>query len=129
MNKPTYVIDGSNFSTYEEFFREITRTLIPGAIDRWLHNLDALNDHLYRGDDKPEGGLVLIWRNSALSKARLGYPETIRRLENNLKICHPTAIPIIQQRIELAKQNKGVTFFDEVIEVIRVHEDVELRLE
>jgi RNAse (barnase) inhibitor barstar len=129
MGKPIYIIDGGNFSTYGEFFREITKVLVPDAIEGWIRNLDVLNDYLYRGDDKPEGGFILIWKNSALSKTRLGYSETIRWLESHLKICHPANIPIIQERIALAKQNKGITFFDEIVDVIRVHEDIELRLE
>ena len=129
MSKPIYVLDGSNFSTYEEFFREIVKVLVPGVIEGRIRNLNGLNDWLYRGDDKPEGGFILVWKNSALSKMRLGYSETIRRLEGNLKVCHPVNIPIIQERIALAKQHKGITFFDEIVDVIRVHEDIELRLE
>lgn len=129
MSRPVYVIDGNNFSSYEEFFHEITKVLVPGAIDRWIRNLDALNDYLYRGDDKPEGSFILVWKNSALSKTRLGYSETIRWLEGHLKICHPCNIPIIQERIALTGQNQGTTFFDEIIDVVREHEDIELRLE
>ncbi|MDQ3816701.1 MAG: barnase inhibitor [Acidobacteriota bacterium] len=128
MSKPIYIIDGNNFSTYEELFREITQVLAPGAIDSWIHSLDALNDYLYRGDDKPREAFILVWKDSALSKTRLGYSETIRRLESSLKRCHPSNIPILQERIALAKQNQGITFFDEIIDIIREHEDIELRL-
>lgn len=37
-----YEIDGARFSTLEEFFAEISATLIPGQL--WGRNLDALND-------------------------------------------------------------------------------------
>src|SRR4051812_30509469 len=129
MSKSIFVINGSNFSTYEEFFREITKVLVPDAMEGWIRNLSKLDDYLYRGDDKPEGGFILIWKDSALSKMRLGYSETIRWLEGNLKVCHPVNIPIIHEKIALAKENKGITFFDMVVDVIRAHEDIELRLE
>jgi hypothetical protein len=129
MGKPIYVLDGNTFSTHEEFYREITQALIPGAVEGWIHSLDALNDYLYRGDDKPEGGFILLWKNSTLSRERLGHPETARRLEAMLKRCHPLNVPSIRDRISLAKQNVGATFFDEIVEVITLHEDVELRME
>src|SRR5262245_39633780 len=56
----------------------LSQVLIPGAA--WGRNLDAFNDILRGGFGTPEGGFVLQWINSALSRERLGYPETVRRL-------------------------------------------------
>jgi RNAse (barnase) inhibitor barstar len=69
MQKPTYEIDGSRFSTLEGFYDEISRVLIPGA--EWGRNLDAFNDVLRGGFGTPEGGVVLCWKNSALSREHL----------------------------------------------------------
>jgi hypothetical protein len=60
MTRRTYSIDGSDFSTEAEFFREVSKELIAGAVKGWIHNLDAFKDLLYRGDDKPEEGFILI---------------------------------------------------------------------
>lgn len=46
-----YEIDGSRFSTLEEFFDEISQVLIPGVF--WGHNLDGFNDILRGGFGTP----------------------------------------------------------------------------
>ena len=71
----TYEIDGSRFSTLEEFFEEISEVLIPGV--SWGHNLDAFNEILRGGFGTPEEDFRLVWKNSHLSRERLGYPETM----------------------------------------------------
>ena len=118
MSRETFYIDGNDFSTLQEFYREVCKVLIPGATEDWILNLDAFNDLLYRGDDKPEGGFILVWRNSNVSRIKLNYPETILQLEKRLQTCHPENKPIIQHRILLAKQNKGPTLFDDLVEII-----------
>jgi RNAse (barnase) inhibitor barstar len=71
--KPIYEIDGTRFSTVEEFYDEISRVLIPDV--EWGHNLDAFNDILRGGFGTPEEGFVLKWKNSALSRERLGSTD------------------------------------------------------
>lgn len=77
MSKFIYEIDGASFSTLEEFYDVVTNSLIPGAVRG--RNLDAFNDILRGGFGTPDGGFVLMWRNSALSRERLGYSETVRQ--------------------------------------------------
>ena len=72
MAKVVYEIDGRDFSTLDEFYQVVSRVLIPGA--QWGQNLDAFNDILCGGFGTPEGGFVLRWKNSAVSRERLGYP-------------------------------------------------------
>ncbi len=129
MEKPTLIIDGNDFSTLEGFFLKIRDVLVPSANDEWIHSLDALNDELYRGEEKPEGGFILLWKNSAMSKNKLGYDETVRQLNEILKVCHPLNREHVKKKIEAASQHEGTTVFDWILEVIRVHEDIELRLE
>jgi RNAse (barnase) inhibitor barstar len=81
--KQVYEIDGTRFSTLEEFYEEVSRVLIPGAY--WGRNLDAFNDILRGGFGTREEGFVLVWKNSDLSRQRLGYPETVRQL--GLSLC------------------------------------------
>jgi RNAse (barnase) inhibitor barstar len=117
--KPIYEIDGARFSTLEEFYDEIGRVLIPGA--EWGHNLNAFNDILRGGFGTPDGGFVLKWKNSALSRERLSYPETARQLDLRLKTCHPANRASVAEWLDEAAQGKGTTVFDWLIEIINVH--------
>ncbi|MDB5343789.1 MAG: hypothetical protein JWP89_2166 [Schlesneria sp.] len=118
MPKTTYEIDGQSFSTLDEFYGVISRTLIPGV--DWGQNLDAFNDIL-RGDyGTPEGGFVLRWVNSEQSRERLGYLETIRFLERRIKESDPDYDFIVAE-IEMAREGFGPTVFDWLVEIIRVH--------
>jgi len=114
-----YIIDGSRFSTLEEFYDEISRVLIPEAA--WGRNLDAFNDILRGGFGTLDGGFVLRWRNSSVSRRRLSYPETIRQLESRLQRCHPSNRQFVSHDLEEAKAQKGPTVFDWLIEIINVH--------
>src|SRR5438093_13764258 len=69
-----YEIDGRRFSTLEDFYAEVSRVVIPGA--DWGHNLDAFNDIFRGGFGTPEGGFTVRWLQHAVSKDRLGCPET-----------------------------------------------------
>jgi RNAse (barnase) inhibitor barstar len=68
--KAVYEIDGRDFATLEEFYGVVSRVLIPGA--KWGHNLDAFNDILRGGFGTPEGGFILLWKNSAVSRRAAG---------------------------------------------------------
>jgi RNAse (barnase) inhibitor barstar len=127
--KHIYTLDGNNFSTLEEFWEEIGFVLMGIHNAHWGRNLDAFRDILCGGWGTPDEGFVLVWKNSALSKERLGYDETVRQLEKRLQICHPTARASTGDKIEIAKQNIGATVFDWLVEIIREEKSVELRLE
>ena len=114
-----YEIDGARFSTLEKFYEEVSRVLIPGV--HWGHNLDAFNDILRGGFGTPEEGFVMLWKNSELSRQRLGYPETVRQLELRLGRCHPSNRQYVMQDLEAAKRHEGATAFDWLVEVIQIH--------
>jgi len=65
--KPASEIDGLRFSTLEEFFDEVSRTLIPGA--DWGRNLDAFNNILRGGFGTPEWGFILFSRSPPALRA------------------------------------------------------------
>jgi RNAse (barnase) inhibitor barstar len=117
--KPAFEIDGSKFSTLEEFFEEISRVLIPGSY--WGRNLDAFNDILRGGFGTPEGGFTIKWKNSTMSRERLGYKETIRQLQLRLRRCHPSNRNWVGAELVAAGNGVGSTVFDWIIEIIRVH--------
>ena len=119
MAKAVYEIDGREFATLEEFYEVVSRVLIPGA--GWGHNLDAFNDILRGGFGTPEGGFVLRWKNSAVSRERLGYPETVRQLQRRLTRCHPANRQWVAEDLERARREVGPTVFDWLVEIIQVH--------
>ena len=117
--KKIYEIDGARFSTLEEFYEEISNILIPGA--KWGKNLDAFNDILRGGFGTPEDGFTIRWRNSKVSKERLGYAETVRQLEKRLKTCHPSNREFVSKELAQANNGKGSTAFEWLVEIIGVH--------
>ena len=118
-SKPVIEIDGAGFSTLDEFYDEISRKVIRGAY--WGRNLDGFNDILRGGFGTPEGGFVLRWVNSGLSRERLGYAETVRVLERRLEKCHESWRSSICERIAAAQADVGQTIFEELVEIIEKH--------
>jgi RNAse (barnase) inhibitor barstar len=114
-----YEIDGSRFSTLHGFFDEISRVLIPGVY--WGRNLDAFNDILRGGFGTPEGGFTLKWKNSGLSRERLGYAETAKLLEAQLQRSPPSDRESVAAELAAARQCVGPTVFDCLVEIIRCH--------
>ena len=126
MSEQTYVIDGADFTTFEEFCREFSSVCLEGH--EWNGNLDAFNDFL--SWPMAEDRYTLIWKNAELSRQRLGHDELVRKLNSMLKSCHPSNIAEIEARRDRAMNNEGPTPFDWLIEIINNNDDfVELRLE
>lgn len=125
--KRVYAVDGSRFSTLAECAAEFTRVL--GLTMPWNGNLDALNDVLRGGFGTPDEGFVLIWQHAGLSRQRLGYCETLRWLEERVDHCHPSNLAHFHERIAAARRQEGETLFDMLVEIVRDHEDIELRLD
>jgi RNAse (barnase) inhibitor barstar len=116
---PEIVLDGSRIWSLESFWEEVSRSLIPGAW--WGRNLDAFNDILRGGFGTPSDGFVLRWKESEASRAFLGYPETVQQLEKRLDECHPDNVFRVAAELEQAKQRRGPTVFDWLVEIIREH--------
>ena len=114
-----FEIDGARLTTLEGFYQEVAEVLIPGA--SWGQNLDAFNDILRGGFGTPAEGFTLIWKNAAISRERLGYPETVRQLEARLLRCHSTARDEVGRALARARSNAGPTVFDWIVEIIEDH--------
>ena len=108
--KRVYEIDGARFSNLQEFAAEFTHVLLKDY--EWTGNLDAFNDILRGGFGTPDGGFILKWKNSELSRERLGYAATIAWYEQR---------PGLVAERELAKRHTGGTLFDWLIEIVQVH--------
>lgn len=129
-DKKIYTIDGNDFSTEKEFYDTFSINVLGEEVG-WGHNLDAFDDVLRGGFGTPDEGFVFIWKNSDISKEKLGYGETVKWLEDKLipGHAHPSWELINKMRLEDAKNRKGKTRFDKLVEIIRDHEDIELRME
>lgn len=129
MVKEVFVIDGANFITLEGFAKEFTEKA--GLEITWNGDLDDFEDILYGGFGTPEEGFVLIWKNSALSKEKLGWQETVRQLNRQLEKCHASNRKSILSEIEKAKLQNSSTVFDWIVEIVQSenHKDIDLKLE
>jgi RNAse (barnase) inhibitor barstar len=127
MAKKIYQIDGQLFSTLEEFYEHFSKAALQDY--DWGKNLNAFNDVLRGGFGTPDEGFILLWKNVNISRERLGYDETIRQLRHHLQICHSSNRELVANDLEKAIHHDGPTVFDWLVEIIRDHEDIELRLE
>ena len=84
---------------------------------------------MFHGYGTPFDGFVLIWKNSAVSQKKLGYAATVSHLENVLKKCSFLNRGPVKAAIKLAKQAKGQTMYDELVEIMSKNPNVDIRLE
>jgi len=135
MEKKEIVIDGNAFSDLRgfavEFGKKVFNENCWGA-DRPLEdmfNFDMLNDMLAGGHGAPEGEFAIVWKNSKKSMEDLGYKETVKWLESRLpQHTIPSNRDLFKKKIDFAKNGKGNTLFDTIVEIIRGR-GIELRLE
>jgi len=118
LSKRVIEIDGKNFDSLEGFYDEIDMKF---ALGSWGRNLDAFNDILRGGFGTPDGGFILRWVNSELSREALGYDATVRYLEGKRTRCHPQNLPHVEAELEAARQRCGETLFDILVEIILLH--------
>jgi len=130
MQRKLIVINGENFYDMESFYIEIDKVMTKDLTWKTGHNLDAFNDLLRGGFGMFEylEPIELIWKNSEKSRKDLGFTETIKCYEASLRTCHPSNADGLKRDIENAKQGKGTTLFDLIIEIIEDHEHIELQL-
>jgi len=123
-----YVIDGQNFTNFAEFTQEFNRAFADIGAD-WQGNLDAFSDYLDWPTQETGNGYVLIWRHSVVSRRNLGHSVTTSWLQERVQNCHPTNVIHFTKRLREAEQQQGPTLFDDMIDIIREHRQIKLRLE
>jgi hypothetical protein len=89
------------------------------ALDPVSDNLDGFDDELSGGFGTPDEGFTLRWKNHAVSRPRLGYPETVRQLELRLARCHPTNRARVSLDLKEVQAYRGPTVFEWLTEIIR----------
>ncbi|MDP9206249.1 MAG: barstar family protein [Gemmatimonadota bacterium] len=141
----TFVLDGERFDDLEGFYDEVSRELMGGLspkyersggipIDEtyWGRNLDAFNDILSGDMGRVPGGSVrftIVWRNSERSRMKLGPAETARWIRSTRPHAHPSNHPELDRRLAAAEAGRGTTLFDTLVEIIRDHPHIVLRLD
>jgi RNAse (barnase) inhibitor barstar len=126
----TITLDGNSFNSLTTFYDEVERKMTHNLDWKIGRNLDAFNDVLRGGFGvhSYEEPFQLIWENSTKSKTDLGWNETVRYYENMLESCHPDNIPYVKDKVAAAKRKEGPTVFEEIVEIIRGHEHIQLEL-
>lgn len=114
-----YIIEGSRIHSLEGFYDEISTIVIPSV--NWGRNLDAFNDILRGGFGTPDGGFIIRWANSALSREYLGYEETEKQLRLRLEKCSPSSREAVSRELSNAISKRGTTVFDWLVDIIGIH--------
>ncbi|MBV2155659.1 barstar family protein [Kitasatospora sp. SUK 42] len=123
----TYVIDGNEIDTLEDFWDVVGRTI--GVDGYFGRNLDAFADCLSGGYATAEDDdYVIEWRHHEVSRRRLGYPETVRQLELRLARAHPTGRAQVATELAAARAGRGPTVFDWLVRIIEEQRPGGLRL-
>lgn len=114
------VIDGEKFSDLEGFFTEIERLLTKNLDWQVGHSLDAFNDLLRGGFGvhEYEEPLHIKWIHFAKSRQDLGYNATRDYYQDILKKCHPMNRNCVEQKLQNAKECKGKTILDMIVDII-----------
>lgn len=123
MERTVYEIDGTRFATLDELFDEVSRVIVPGK--EWGRNLDAFDDLLSGGFGTPDEGFTIKWKNHAISRERLGYEETARRIADLLQRCDPSNADALRAMRREALARRGATLFDTVVDIVRQHADAD----
>ena len=118
MAKVVFEIDGATIGSLDGFYDEVGKRL---GTEPWGRNLDAFNDVLRGGFGTPDGGFILRWLHSDVSRRTLGYPATVEYLEHKLRRCHPNNVAYVTADLEAAKRGEGPTLFDILVEITRDH--------
>ncbi|MFI6645690.1 barstar family protein [Streptomyces sp. NPDC050504] len=114
---PTYVLDGREIGTLEDFWRVIGEA-VNGPGGYFGRNLDAFADCLSGGFGTPDDDAYVVeWRDHRISRRNLGHLETARQLEIRLSRCHPANRPSTRADLEAARQERGSTVFDWLVEI------------
>lgn len=124
------VIHGGHFSSLGGFYEEASRVMMKD-LDWKAGTLDGFDDILYGGfgvfESKEE--IEIIWKESQKSKEDLGLVATREFYENKIRQGKPFNIELIQQKLDELMKGEGQTLFEILIEIIKSHTNIILRLE
>ncbi|MDH6366166.1 MULTISPECIES: hypothetical protein [unclassified Breznakia] len=119
------IFDGNNFDTLEEFYDEMDAVLTKNLSWKTGHNFAAFNDLLCGGFGVHEYGepILIEWCNFSKSMNDFSYPATIAYYRKLLLQCHPSNIPYIEEKLNLAINRQGETLLDTIVTIIMNNND------
>lgn len=120
------ILDGTRFSTIEEFYDEIDRLITKDLTWRTGHNLDAFHDLLRGGFGVHEygEGMDFVWINADKSRRDFGYEATALFWDKISQKCHPTNREMMSEKARAAREHKGETLFEILVGEIMNKNDV-----
>lgn len=126
---PVFTLHGSRINDIASFYDEINRLFMAQEDWRLGPSLDALDDLLYGGYGALSGvdRAVLVWTDMEASRAALGLAATRRHYLGKLE--QPEIYNAARIRADLAQLEAGTgpTYFDQILEVIAGHPNIELQ--
>jgi hypothetical protein len=135
MNAPIFQIDGNRCTDFAALISEFNRVFGEAWGKDWQGNLDAFNDML----DWPNNAMldwpndrapyVLSFFNSEAARRHLGHLAMADWLRNKLSQCEPGFGETWREELKSAENGQGRTLFDWLVEIIRDHPQIDLRLE
>ncbi|MET9607407.1 barstar family protein [Streptomyces sp. NPDC006512] len=113
-----YVLDGTRIRTLDDFWQAIMDAFDSPGRQYFGRNFDAFTDCLSGGPGHPDvDEYVVEWRDHDVSRDQLGYPETVRQLEVRQARCHPSNRAAFAARLDEARDQRGPTVFDQLVEI------------
>ena len=127
----TFEIDGTKITDITSFYDEINRLFMCEEDWKLGCSLDALNDLLYGsyGALQPNETIDLIWKNATQSRQALGIETTKKYYLDKINQPKTFNSTLFQQKLEALEQGNGTTYFDLILEVFALHENIHLVLE
>lgn len=124
-----YVLNGTRIRTLEDFWQVIMDAFDGPGRQYFGRNLAAFADCLSGGPGHPDADEYTVdWLDHEVSRGHLGYPETVRQLEFRLAHCHPTNRPAVGDELTAAREERGATVLDWLMEIFEERAPGVLRL-
>ncbi|WP_405909944.1 barstar family protein [Streptomyces sp. NBC_00828] len=124
----TYTLDGAHIQILEDFWR-VMGEAVNGPEGYFGSGLNSFADCLRGGFGTPEGNAFTVeWQGHDASRQHLGYPETVRQLELRLERCDPSNRMHLLVDLAAARDGRGPTVFDWLVDIFEDEAPGVLRL-
>ncbi|RZJ72643.1 MAG: ribonuclease inhibitor [Flavobacterium sp.] len=123
-------LSGELITDIYSFYHQINTLFMQQEEWRISQSLDALDDMLYGsyGVLKLHPKIYLIWRNHQFSADALGSELTRNYYLEKLVPGSPFNKQFFKHQLAELDAGHGMTYFDQIIEIIRSHENIQLLL-
>ncbi|MEV5175344.1 barstar family protein [Streptomyces flaveolus] len=113
----TSVADGTKIKTLEDFWR-IIGVAVNGQGGCFGRDADAFADCVSGGFGTPDDDdRTVVRQDHETSCTHLGHAETARQLKIRLSRCHPESRPSVSADLAAAREGRGPTVCDWLLEI------------